>query len=223
MNTTARETIIASYLCPSDGEAGKGGTCSYFGSYGTTTDIWNTNSTGLFAHKAAYGVRDATDGASNTIAWGEVLVYSTINAKAKWRGGVTPSGNSAGTNIDANNVVAGVMSDLTSCTTAFNSGSSASSNNKGWRWATGSPGISYFNTIVPPNSGQHPWSGCRFGCVGCGNDYAQYVTSSSNHSGGVNACMGDGSVRFFKNSIAMPVWWALGTRANGEVIGADQY
>ena len=35
--------------------------------------------------------------------------------------------------------------------------------------------------------------------------------------------MGDGSVRFFKNSIAMPVWWALGTRANGEVIGADQY
>jgi hypothetical protein len=35
--------------------------------------------------------------------------------------------------------------------------------------------------------------------------------------------MGDGSIRFFKNSVAQNVWWALGTRANGEVTSADQY
>jgi hypothetical protein len=35
--------------------------------------------------------------------------------------------------------------------------------------------------------------------------------------------MGDGSVKFVKNSVSLPIWRALGTRAGGEVIGADSY
>jgi len=46
---------------------------------------------------------------------------------------------------------------------------------------------------------------------------------SSNHPGGVNTCMGDGSVRFIKDSISQQTWWALGTRAGGEVVSADAY
>ncbi|HWB00676.1 MAG TPA: H-X9-DG-CTERM domain-containing protein, partial [Pirellulales bacterium] len=34
---------------------------------------------------------------------------------------------------------------------------------------------------------------------------------------GVNASMGDGSVRFFNNSIDLGVWHALATRANGDI------
>jgi prepilin-type processing-associated H-X9-DG protein len=49
------------------------------------------------------------------------------------------------------------------------------------------------------------------------------ITVGSNHPGGVNACMGDGSVRFFKDTIAIPTWWAVGTRAGGEVVSADAY
>ena len=37
--------------------------------------------------------------------------------------------------------------------------------------------------------------------------------------GGVNALMTDGSVKFFKSSVAMNVRWGLGTRAGGEVVG----
>jgi len=59
--------------------------------------------------------------------------------------------------------------------------------------------------------------------VGCGADYAQYSNASSNHSGGVNCAMADGSVRFVKNSVAQPIWWALGTKANNEVISGDSY
>jgi prepilin-type processing-associated H-X9-DG protein len=46
---------------------------------------------------------------------------------------------------------------------------------------------------------------------------------SSRHSGGVNCLMGDGSVKFIKDSISVPTWRALGTRAGGEVISADSY
>jgi hypothetical protein len=39
----------------------------------------------------------------------------------------------------------------------------------------------------------------------------------------VNTLMGDGSVKFIKDSINLRTWWALGTKANGEVIDASAY
>jgi prepilin-type processing-associated H-X9-DG protein len=45
----------------------------------------------------------------------------------------------------------------------------------------------------------------------------------SQHPGGANFAFADGSVKFIKNSISVPVYRALGTRALGEVISADQY
>jgi prepilin-type processing-associated H-X9-DG protein len=46
---------------------------------------------------------------------------------------------------------------------------------------------------------------------------------TSNHSGGVNLLLGDGSVRFIKNSVALSVWRALGTRNGNEVISASDF
>ncbi|MDR3635645.1 MAG: DUF1559 domain-containing protein [Isosphaeraceae bacterium] len=45
----------------------------------------------------------------------------------------------------------------------------------------------------------------------------------SRHSGGVNVLMGDGSVRFTKNSINLYTWQALSTSKGGEVIDASSY
>jgi prepilin-type processing-associated H-X9-DG protein len=50
-----------------------------------------------------------------------------------------------------------------------------------------------------------------------------YSNAQSYHPGGVNACMGDGSVKFLKNSVSMSVYWALGTRNNNETISSDAY
>ncbi|MEO6811752.1 MAG: DUF1559 domain-containing protein [Isosphaeraceae bacterium] len=43
------------------------------------------------------------------------------------------------------------------------------------------------------------------------------------HPGGVNVTMGDGSVRFIKNTINFSIWRALSTTQGGEVISSDAY
>ena len=48
-------------------------------------------------------------------------------------------------------------------------------------------------------------------------------TSRSRHPGGVNVAFCDGSVHFIKNTISPNTWYALGTKANGEVISADSF
>jgi prepilin-type N-terminal cleavage/methylation domain-containing protein/prepilin-type processing-associated H-X9-DG protein len=47
--------------------------------------------------------------------------------------------------------------------------------------------------------------------------------SRSRHPGGVNAVMCDGSVKFFKDSINVVTWRALGSAKGGEITSADQY
>ena len=50
-----------------------------------------------------------------------------------------------------------------------------------------------------------------------------HYAARSRHPGGVNAALADGSVRFFKNSIAVNIWRALSTTQGGEVVGSDAY
>jgi prepilin-type N-terminal cleavage/methylation domain-containing protein/prepilin-type processing-associated H-X9-DG protein len=50
-----------------------------------------------------------------------------------------------------------------------------------------------------------------------------FAGARSKHPGGVNTLLGDGSVRFVKNTIAGATWIALGSISSGEVVSADQY
>lgn len=47
---------------------------------------------------------------------------------------------------------------------------------------------------------------------------AGMATARSLHPGGVNVGLGDGSVRFVKDSIVPSVWRAIGTRNGGELV-----
>ena len=49
------------------------------------------------------------------------------------------------------------------------------------------------------------------------------VNASSFHPGGVNVAFLDGSVKFIKNSVNPSAWWAISTKAGGEVVSADSY
>jgi prepilin-type N-terminal cleavage/methylation domain-containing protein/prepilin-type processing-associated H-X9-DG protein len=79
-----------------------------------------------------------------------------------------------------------------------------------------------FSTLYPPNStvGDNPQGYCvPLPKVPCGSQSVTnaYVLARSAHSGGVNVGMGDGSIRFVRNSITPTTWQAMGTRAGGEV------
>ncbi len=60
-------------------------------------------------------------------------------------------------------------------------------------------------------------------CVAPTDTLPRFNGARSRHSGGVNAAMGDGSVRFVKNSTSLPIWRALSTTRGGEVISSDAY
>lgn len=80
-------------------------------------------------------------------------------------------------------------------------------------WWAGNVTIGRFSTIMTPNS----WS-----CNENNDNNGGAITASSRHSGGVNVLMGDGSVKFVKDTISPQTWWAVGTRAGGEAVSADQ-
>jgi prepilin-type N-terminal cleavage/methylation domain-containing protein/prepilin-type processing-associated H-X9-DG protein len=192
-------------------------------------------SPGLFAFATSYGIQAVTDGTSNTVAFGEGLVGTNGYTKANFTTGV----NLASMNgyydvwqsittvpaVPPGSVMAGVLQQ---CTQGFLTATSGSTlqTDRGETWAWGAEAMSMFNTIVPPSSTQYLWGGCRFGCQGCGvnsNDHTNITNANSNHPGGANVLMADGHVQFVKSSVTFQIWWSLGTKANGEVIGSDAY
>ena len=98
---------------------------------------------------------------------------------------------------------------------------------RGYRWIIGITGATLFNSVQTPNesifNGSRTGPGSYSGSVSNNTDSSWSMPATSNHPGGVNVTMADGSVKFIKNSISRPVWWALSTKANGEVISADSY
>jgi prepilin-type N-terminal cleavage/methylation domain-containing protein/prepilin-type processing-associated H-X9-DG protein len=78
-----------------------------------------------------------------------------------------------------------------------------------------------YNHWGQPNSFPcfNPTPGYTWACM----DPMSSMPATSNHPGGVNMAMCDGSVRFVKNTVNLPAWWALGSRNGGEVISADSY
>ncbi len=249
-NTTAAYTKINTFLCPSDGNAGTVQNTtglfnfnSYAGSMGTTsgytggtipsapsptTGNYASQSTGVFAYSQCYGIAQVTDGTSNTVAFSEVLVGGTQAVPTQRSNAVMGAGCTGYYDVEQYGVTTLQSGDLATCNSSYMSGSSLY-NSVGSLWIIGTMGQSMFNTIVPPNSTQYKFGGCKNSTslvtVGSGPlaEGLNYVQASSNHSGGVNAVFVDGSVHFIKSSINMYTWWNLGTRANGEVVSANSY
>ena len=224
---TAYNTIVRVFLCPSDPNAGPVNQNSYFSSCGTTTlsplAQTTSGSTGLFTFWQSYGIRSCTDGVSNTIAFAEGLVGDGTTNYNSWAGIINAAKlpTHGGEILDASSNWPAAKAGLDACLVVWQNVNVAKlTQTRGGFWIHGTNSQTLFNTVLPPNSSNlYPFAYCSDGAQG----NSEFVDANSNHPGGVNVLMGDGSVRFAKNSISQPTWWALGTRANGEIISSDSY
>jgi prepilin-type N-terminal cleavage/methylation domain-containing protein/prepilin-type processing-associated H-X9-DG protein len=241
-NSTACKTQLNVFLCPSstapnygvnrvNGQSYPAPGNSYFCSLGSTLE-YDANQTGgppngVFQHRGpAIGFRDISDGSTNTIAFGEwrigggnknTLEPQDIVWMSSFPNGVTR--NTASINLPAANVGNNFLNWIVKCRaseTVANAGNRYV--NQGEAWAFSLPGYTMGNVNMPPNSG----CGCMTAASGTQDSGGSYGLTSL-HPGGANVVMADGSCRFLKNSISNVTLWALGSRAQGEIISADSY
>jgi prepilin-type N-terminal cleavage/methylation domain-containing protein/prepilin-type processing-associated H-X9-DG protein len=240
MNFTGCSTVVSAYLCPSSTRQPDGGndgvdpndpiTQVYgrgygYDDYGPTcyTDI---NPLGVqtgyslatpYRLKASRAdgllkqgktrIAEITDGTSNTIAIGEDAGRDPRYLSPYTEGYYDP-------NNDPRPILG--MGPAGGATPA----------RRYWRWAE--PDTSYGvsgqpNNKFKPAYEQTPWQ-LPPGILGtAGNNAGANDELASFHPGGVNVLMGDGSVRFIKDSINVVTLRSLVTLKGGEVISADAY
>ncbi len=239
-NGTAYNAKISLFLCPSDTNGGKVNDNCYYGSVGPTTNAgsdvpprptnptcpnFQSDTSGVFAFRVAYGFRDLTDGSSSTIAFseGQAGGPTQIVAPGNMIMGAGLSGQAYFLSAFQNPTL--VLNDLQTCNSKYNNQNQGNiSVGHGHDWGIGGMGATLFNTIAPPNSTLYKWSACRTDCGGgCDGASMDYSNAQSYHPGGVNALFADGSVKFLQSSIALNVYWSLGTRAGNETVTSDAY
>ena len=242
IQATATNTSIKAFQCPSDPLAGAPdyqnttntnnyyasvGTTMYWSQLGTTFPVNVPNvtipSTGLFTMQASYGLANCTDGSSNTIAFAEAAVGSqSAQLGQKLVGVVNVTAIQPYETLNALQSIPNTLAALQACQTAWSNPNAGGSpdQQRGDNWSHGAMAMSLFNTIAPPNLYNSSFAYCS--SIGSGGR-SDLSNSDSWHPGGVNVTMGDGSVRFVKNSINIQTWMGLGTQAGGEVISSDSY
>jgi prepilin-type N-terminal cleavage/methylation domain-containing protein/prepilin-type processing-associated H-X9-DG protein len=229
-NSTVFLTSIATYLCPSDTGStvykyGTNYNCSVGPQFNWSSRITSSAGAGLgmFAERAAFGIRDCTDGSSNTIAFGEALIGdnspATFNGAEYYNSVPWPTGTNGGAGSGADQVMPIALGNLNTYNQTCMGSKTSNTNQMNDRnsyWAAGRiTSGALTTTLNTPNS---TFAECT------NNGYASGTTAMrSRHSGGVNILLADGSARFIKSSISQVTYWALGSKAGGEVIDASSY
>ncbi|MBP3957684.1 DUF1559 domain-containing protein [Gemmata sp. G18] len=203
-NRAPLAAVVSTFLCPSDEfrvVKPDQGPSNYVACVGSNASGDALTGDGIF-----YGVdRDVvlnpgvriagvTDGLSNTVAFSESLLGA---------GGTAPAG---ATDVRL------FYKDVNALSQANCDASTTLVTDRGALWADGAYNCGLYNNVRTPNSP-------LMDCVQHSNP--AWKAARSRHTGGVNACLADGSVRFVTNSVTAQSWAAAGTRAGGDLPGND--
>jgi prepilin-type N-terminal cleavage/methylation domain-containing protein/prepilin-type processing-associated H-X9-DG protein len=243
---TVSYTKISAYICPSESIIigpwpGTPSFINYACNIGGPSSVtsWNGAIVALAAgpnsncqctqngNIGSFGTQSFTDGTSNTAAFSEKL----IGIQTPSGGGSVTAGSifakrvifsaTVAYNPDTNNA-AQAQAFYQKCRSIPGSQTAVGTNYwSGACWSGSHAGTLRFNGYTHVNTPN------GLTCtISAGEDPGNTntaITAQSNHTGGVNVCMADGSVRFVKDTINNTIWWAIGTRNLGEVIDASSY
>jgi prepilin-type N-terminal cleavage/methylation domain-containing protein/prepilin-type processing-associated H-X9-DG protein len=199
VNMPARLQSVPGFLCPSDKpnpQPQMGGALNYMGNKGSSHMFSDPNQTGVFVHSRSFRFGDIIDGTSNTAAFSERLLADGNNGVVDLRADVFLGMTDPATPDDAIRLCYAI--DATNLANQFPIFMGAP-------WINGQH--TYMHVDVPNrrSCGFYPTKAS--------------MPASSNHTGGVNLTLCDGSVRFVPQTVDLIVWRAVGTRAGGEVNG----
>jgi len=232
--TVVRATSVSAFLCPSAPRWPQSGTnhttngpgCNYGVSYGASI-VWNNFATqnGMFrnqsslAARAALRIAEITDGTSNTLMLSEHL-SGDADPSFLMRGQTSEvKTGGAFTNAAAYPTLEFPSeADLNTWGAACLAAPAHLSTN-GAQWLSPLPTQTALNTVAPPN---WRFPNCQTNGSGYSSDRNGVYTARSMHTGGVNAGMGDGSVRFVSQSIDTKTWQFTGGRNEGQVISSSE-
>ncbi len=209
---------IPVYMCPSeinDRPSGADGLAQYPLNYGANMGAWmifdpktRRDGNGAFAPNRKVRFQDFTDGLSNTIAFGEVKAFQPILKT----GGTPPS------SIPSNSAQVAVFG-----------GSNFEEEDGHTEWVEGrvhQDGVTTTftpNTLVPYTTGGKTYD-VDYTSAEEGDSLTDItfaaVTARSYHTAIVNCLLMDGSVHATSSTIDLNTWRNLGTRNDGNVIGA---
>ena len=228
----AAQTVVPTFLCPSDGieptrvttdatgEMVTVAGTNYMFSYGsgTNTDYDDRYTTdGIVWENSWARFGDITDGTSNTVLLSEALlgdgvVSTTIPERnalqrrgASWPGSRSNPAPQPGFNIG------GATISNPDLSTVFPSQTTSYRGNRGETWIRGVPYAVVTNGYLTPNS---PIPDVTVHGRG-------WFAPRSFHTGGVNVALADGSVQFVSNTVDQFVHWALHSRDGGEVVDQE--
>ena len=198
--------VVPAFLCPSDsvGFGTNYRACSGSGPYAHVGDRLVVGAFRSFDPRPAAEVRD---GLSNTAAFSEKRISERGKdwdpATDYWHTGLAEGRDVA---LGADELIALCA---TYAGTPVEFGPDA-----GRGWADGDFSQTLYNHTAGPNP---PWPDCSAQSFGYVNESGLFPADSY-HSGGVNLCLLDGSVRFVADTVDLRLWRAVATRAGGEAV-----
>jgi prepilin-type processing-associated H-X9-DG protein len=205
-------TRINTFICPSDVSDPHpeiGGQTNYMAAMGSWI-VWMSASgpnaglaapNGVFYGNSATRFADVTDGLSNTAFFSERILADFTTGIVSPIADVFFSPAAPTTNAQATQLCQAInIYDPASQFPLF----------MGAPWINGQH---VFLQVTGPNTRSCGFFSYLRACM----------PPSSRHPGGVNMLMGDGSVRFVKDTVNIVTWQALGSRSGGEVLSADSY
>ena len=209
---------VPTYLCPSEpldfARVDNDGNPYYYPlNYAYNAGIWKVYSptdqqsgVGAFKTNQTSRFRDILDGLANTLAFSEVKAWTPYFRDLGQEGQMD---------------LPQVSSEICLLAGSFKIETGHT------EWVDGRVHQSGFTTAFPPNHKvlcelndveyDVDWTNMREGKSSDRTTYAA-ITSRSHHTGGVNASLLDGSVRFVTESIDRQLWQDLSTRAGREVV-----